>query len=707
MSFAIPSQFRDYPLRLLLAKGFGRLRRIAGGELQRLRDKFLESYGGGQETLRPVALRLRSEDIPEDLCAYLAAVAPAYIEHRFNLLGSGWVRVAHGIACAGFDGQRYPSAPSVNADPAGHWLAGRINRTNLAAAQQAWQLIGRAGYVPIDWQLDFKSGFRWSELTCHLDVRIGSAAGADIKLPRELARMQHLPQLALCALRASSGDVRFADAGLYVDEIGAQLLDFIATNPPRFGVNWACAMDVAIRAANWLLSLDLLASGGLGLERSTRALVSRSIVDHAIYVADHLEWSEVNRTNHYLADLVGLLYVGARLDASPRSDAWLAFAVRELTGEALTQFHPQGSCYEGSTSYHRLSAELVLFGVALATGLPESRRNALTSYRPDAIQVRPNFPPPPVPDFPDATGRPGPVSAMVAERLWRAARFSEAVSRCDGRISQIGDTDSGRLFWLHPVAVGGHPPGRDDLDHRALIESIDALFSPTVAARWFDSMVVRALAGEWMGRVPEPVAMPGDRGDATAIEAEINRQSDACRRVRRFPLARSANPWRRVAYPAFGLYVFRRDDDFVAFRCWGQLEAGTPDGHLHDDNLGIEIVLGGKPLIQDPGTYVYTADPQARNLYRSASAHDVPRARAWDVAPPGSALFSLRPNAAAECTCWQADAVGGRIVADEGTLYRLVRFRDDALEIWDGISGGELAPLGNAPTPCIGYGRKA
>ena len=707
MSFAIPSQFRDYPLRLLLVKAVGRLRRTAGGELQRLCDTFLKSHGDGRENVHPVALRLRSEDMPEALCAYLAAVAPADMEHRLNLLGSGWVRVAHGTVCGGFDGYRYPIAPSVNADLAGYWLRGRINRANLATAQRAWRLIGRANYIPIDWQLDFKSGFRWSESTYHLDIRIASVAGVDIKVPRELARMQHLPQLALCALRAASGDTRFADAGLYVDEIRAELLDFIATNPPRFGVNWACAMDVAIRAANWLLTLDILASGGFGLGQSEYALVSRSVTDHAVFVAGHLEWSEVNRTNHYLANLVGLLYAAARLDSSPRSDAWLAFAVRELTGEALTQFHAEGSSYEGSTSYHRLAAELVLFGVALAVGLAESRRPALTSYQPGAIRVRPRFPPPPVPGFSDATGQSVPVSPMVAQRLWRAARFSEAVSRSDGRISQIGDTDSGRLFWLHPVAIGGHPPGRDDLDHRALIESIDALFSPPVATHWLDSLVVRALAGEWMGQVPEPVSMPGDRGDTTAIEAEINQRPDACRRVRRFPLARSANPWRRVAYPVFGLYIFRRDDDFVAFRCSGPSAPGTPDGHLHDDNLGIDIVLRGRPLIQDPGTYVYSPDPQARNLYRSASAHDVPRARDWAVATPGAALFSLTPKAAAECTCWQPDAVAGRIVADEGALHRLVRFRDDVLEIWDAVSEGQLAPLGDAPPPCIGYGRKA
>lgn len=685
------------------------MKRALRRELVKARDHVHCSHGYGCESFVPEALSIGSHDIPSDLCGYLAAVAPAYLEHRFDLLGSGWVRVAHGVDCRGLDGHRYPRGSRVRADIDGRWLDGRINNSNLLEARRLWSMIERVDYVPIDWQLDFKSGYRWSELTYFSDIRIGPARGADIKVPRELARMQHLPQLALCALRATAGDERFVPADIYVDEIRAEILDFVATNPPRFGVNWACAMDVAIRLANWLLTFDILAAGNMTFDEPLRAALARSVTDHANFIAANLEWSERYRTNHYLADIVGLLYAAARLERSQRTDAWLAFAIRELLGEVAVQFQPDGTCYEGSTSYHRLSAELVLFGLAITVGLPGAKQAALEAYNPRAIRVRPPFAGPPVELFPDATGLKTPVSPPVVERLWRAGRFAAAVTRPDGRICQIGDTDSGRLFWLHPRATDGAPPGRDDLDHGALIEAIGGLFADAprdVSSRWMDTVVVQALAGPWRPALPTATIEAPDHGNPDAVERIVCGLAPQQKRLRRFPLIDNGEPWRREAFVDFGVFLFRRRGDFVAFRCAGKLEPETPSGHTHDDALGLEIMLANEVVVLDPGTYVYTAVPEARNFYRSAEAHDVPRGLGWSVAPPGRSLFALGHRAGAECVCWAPDAVAGKVVTPEGVLIRLLRFRSDALEVWDGVSDGILAPLGKKVVFCEGYGKK-
>ncbi len=169
------AQFRGYPRRLLVSKALGRVRRTARRELQRLSDQLRPSYAAAAETLRPLPLPVAAGDVPDDLCAYLVAVAPAYLEHRFNLLGSGWVQVVHGVTCAASTGRSFPPGPSVSADRAGDWLMGRINRANLAESQEVWRLIERDDYVPIDWQLDFKSGYRWSERCYHSEIRIGPA----------------------------------------------------------------------------------------------------------------------------------------------------------------------------------------------------------------------------------------------------------------------------------------------------------------------------------------------------------------------------------------------------------------------------------------------------------------------------------------------------------------------------------------------------
>lgn len=701
------SAVKNYGFWVSVRKAFGRIRRMARNRFRRGRDRLFETFGRHGQSVVPVPLTISSAELPAELCAYLAEVAPAYLDHRFDLLGSGWVQVAHGVTCAGFEDWCHPTGPGLIADTDGRWLDGRVNSANLDRSQAIWRVIGQSGYRAIDWQLDFKSGYRWNELTYFSDIRIGPGGGADIKLPWELARMQHLPQLALCLLCSQAGDPRFASAKAYFNEIQAQLLDFIATNPPRFGVNWACPMDIAIRAANWLLTLDLLATAGYRLAPTAHNIVSQSIADHVAQVVDHLEWSEAYRTNHYLADIVGLLYAAARMEPSARNDACLAFAARELIGEAGVQFYPEGACYEGSTSYHRLSAELLLFGAALLAGLPEARRAALRSYSWSAIRVRPPFLPAPVAMFPDAGGSLHPFPKDFVAKLWRAAEFTKAVTRPDGNICQIGDTDSGRLFWLHPASLGGSPPERNDLDHAAMTEAIGTLFEPKAKHRWLDGIVVRALAGAWRPEIPEPPSRLDDVGDPDAIATQLRGLPDRSRRVRRYPLRPASLPWQRIAYPEFGLYVFRRENDFIAFRCAGQVGRGVPTGHRHDDNLGIEVMLDGKLVRSDPGTYVYTPAPELRNQYRSAAAHDTPRSPSWSVAVIGKELFLLAQSYSATCTCWRPDAVAGSIVSPHGTLSRLIRFHPDAVEILDAAFPGDLAPIDDSRLLCQGYGRKA
>ena len=51
-------------------------------------------------------------------------------------------------------------------------------------------------YKCIDWQLDPKSGYRWNIEDWHTQISIKPEFHADIKMPWEIARLQHLVQMA-------------------------------------------------------------------------------------------------------------------------------------------------------------------------------------------------------------------------------------------------------------------------------------------------------------------------------------------------------------------------------------------------------------------------------------------------------------------------------------------------------------------------------
>lgn len=283
-----------------------------------------------------------------------------------------------------------------------------------------------------------------------------------------------MPQLALAYHAAVSGKENFEAAERYRNEIRNQILDFVATNPPRFGVNWACPMDVGIRVANLLVAVDLLRNGGAELDQPFLQLVHNTVHEHAIHVLNHLEWAEQGRSNHYLADIVGILFAAAYLPSSAETNAWMAFAARELASEIECQFLADGGNFEGSTGYHRLSAELILFGLALILGLNEDEVATLLQRHP-RLDVRP-----PQSDTPlrtynvDNTKTLLPRSAF--ETIAKAAALARDLTKPDGHVVQWGDNDSGRLLKLQPAWVrvrqgigDGAAWVEDSLDHRSLV----------------------------------------------------------------------------------------------------------------------------------------------------------------------------------------------------------------------------------------------
>ena len=247
---------------------------------------------------------------------------------------------------------------------------------------------------------------------------------------------------------------------------------------------------------------------------------------------------------------------------------------------------------------------------------------------------------------------------------------------------------------------------KDDLDHRALIEAIDALFNPEKKYRWFDSVVIRGMVADWRPRYSSQRIILKDHGDPEEIRDYLESLPTTRRRIRHYPLDSNIIPWQRMAYPKFGLYLFWRDEDFVAFRCFQSIPFYVPDGHFHDDNLGLEIMLAKNLIVSDPGTYVYTADPGIRNEYRQSSAHDCPRGENWEISHIGKkTLFTLRQDAYGERTCWRDNAVAGKITHANGTIYRLIWVGKTEITVWDGVSTGSLRSIPQPPKYCQGYGR--
>jgi hypothetical protein len=259
------------------------------------------------------------------------------------------------------------------------------------------------GHPSLRWHEDLLSGYRWNPRRYYRQFEV-PVNQADIKIPWELSRCQHLPILGM-AYRASGN-------AAFVDEIIAQITDWMRSNRPGYGINWATAMEVAIRSVNWLWAYRLVADAPQVTDAFTVRLLA-SLLTHGRHIVRNIEGHAGGiTTNHTLANYVGLVYLGLELEGLPEADEWLETGLNGIVECMAYQVAPDGAHFESSISYHRLVTEMFLGSYVLAE---QSGRYLPEEYR---------------------------------SSLERMLEFTYYYTRPDGLAPLMGDNDDGRLQIL-------------------------------------------------------------------------------------------------------------------------------------------------------------------------------------------------------------------------------------------------------------------
>jgi len=241
-----------------------------------LRQKMLrKAKWSGVDTIRRWKSYLGSTYLANEKKEVLRA-ADQTCKHIFDLLGSGPVKVYYGMKTKGFERYCYNTQISSNGLPTIHRSIFTIH-----------------DYEPIDWHIDFKSGYRWNPKTYYKNIKYGHRLGVDVKVPWELSRFQHLTSL---------GEAYYLSKNeKYVKEFVNQVSDWIEHNPPKFGVNWKCTMDVAIRACNWLLAWEFFKDSPL-ISNEFIIKFFKSLLQHGRHIKNNLEYSDTLTSNVIIND---------------------------------------------------------------------------------------------------------------------------------------------------------------------------------------------------------------------------------------------------------------------------------------------------------------------------------------------------------------------------------------------------------------------
>ena len=140
---------------------------------------------------------------------------------------------------------------------------------------------------------------------------------------------------------------------------------------------------------------------------------------------------------------------------------------------------------------------------------------------------------------------------------------------------------------------------------------------------------------------------------------------------------------RTCFYPDFGLYIWKGKRLYLTFRCGEHGQRGN-GGHSHNDQLSIELWIDGKPIIVDPGTYLYTSSMKERNRYRSIRAHHAPQF--MELTEPASLdqdLFYIPDKAQAKCISLSNKEITGMHIGFGFPVYRRIEIFKEKVQVTD------------------------
>lgn len=320
------------------------------------------------------------------------------LKHRFDLLGSGLVRIGYDSTYTGFLGNNY-SKPIQIVNYS--LITSILPPEHIEFSNKVRELISK-DYIPIDWFVDFRCGYRW-DCKYYDNIKYGNIESADIKVPWELSRLYHIFDLSLCCKLLDDNY-----KSIIVKEIQNQLLDFISMNPPFYGPNWVSPMEVSIRSFNIIMTLLELRRNSTLLDNEAMKYVINYLWASYEFLKHHNEWNDGLRNNHYFANLLGLStlskFLYYELEREYQADLY-----KHFRQELNTQFFDDGGNFEGSIPYHFFTFEIVYW---------------LSSLYLDEIIKDPK----------------------VQSKLIKILKFNSIFAQQNTEYFQIGDNDSGNIL---------------------------------------------------------------------------------------------------------------------------------------------------------------------------------------------------------------------------------------------------------------------
>ena len=411
---------------------------------------------------------------------------------------------------------------------------------------------------------------------------------ADVKVPYEASRLQYLQ-------KTNSGNIDVNKFPL---------------------IYWNSPMDVAIRNINLIFHLLAIENdyAGTKILGNNKDLITTYISQHYEFINNNLENSGDVVGNHYLIELTSLLLTIATFSFDGDKEEYIFFH-DELSKELDRQFYEDGTNFEGSTHYSAFVVEALII---CKLAVEEIDKNSILLDR--------------------------------IEEIIKSNKFFLSSLVNKGELSQIGDNDSGRIFYH---AFNEKKPLKMDW----LFDLIDSLYP--------ESSEYRKIQDKFNNEINNEVPT-------------LNKY----KKVLHKPIKVFSSDYKAYSFKDFGIFVWRNEDQYFSVRC-GPIGQNGVGGHSHYDQLAIECFTNDKWIARDPGTGTYTDNIEIRNKFRSLEYHWGPKAEIKFPKEDEFDCFRLNYMSDGEVLLFDKNNFLGYAEFNGKRIYRKIYINDGIVTIED------------------------
>lgn len=321
------------------------------------------------------------------------------------------------------------------------------------------------------------------------------------------------------------------------------------------GFSWSSPMEVAFRTINIVLSLSLLSE-------ETRNKIPKDVFivlhQHLAYLHNNFEVGKCGHTNnHYLSNIIAAELLSQVLGVAKQPYR------NSVIAEINKQFCDDGSNFEGSTSYHFLSTELLFWFYIL--------------------------------DQEEHSG--------YIELLENAVAVCKLLTDSSGNIPYIGDNDSGAVVKLLVNVIAPKSAGKQFIYRRHDIPLIENLSNYGDRTEAFINNVTAKGIKEFNEVSNNQFSLSGLKKVNTSI----------------YPFS---SEYKIYYLAGLSLFVIKTKSQFLTIKCGplGQLGRGGHDHHDQGSFTFADSLLG--TCVRDVGTGSYSGYYSGFSNCRSVTSHN-------------------------------------------------------------------------------------